>query len=360
MRTAHAIETGASAFHTADEIEARGAAPARLERWRLPRIGYHPMVHAVRDSDGALIAAALTSGRPATSARKIVDLWWTDESAAAAMLDAVVADARTSGAVAVKWEIAGGASAPGFLSDRGFEAMRRPWAAVGTEQVDGYVLWLAAAHHEEPGYYAQTTLFTCGAVAALMASEGSAGGGFHGDESDRELEIDFWRRASNYPACEPIGLAVAVHDHLAHTPVEVALDLDGPALLEGFTGFDRSFREELQADSLRQATARGIGVRRDRVTVSEIVTRVGSGERALLLIDEAPMHGEAGPHWILAHSVVGGSVVVEDPWISVDAGETWVDTHELPVRPEDLDDLVRWGPDGYRGVIFLPAASAHE
>ena len=46
------------------------------------------------------------------------------------------------------------------------------------------------------------------------------------------------------------------------------------------------------------------------------------------------------------------AVIVEDPWINVDAGETWVDTHELPVLPDALDRLVRWGADGYRGVIF--------
>ena len=80
--------------------------------------------------------------------------------------------------------------------------------------------------------------------------------------------------------------------------------------------------------------------------------RVDAGERALLLIDEEPMHGETGPHWILAHARVGDTVVVEDPWVGVDAGETWVDTHELPIRPEDLDRLVRWSDDAYRGVIF--------
>ena len=80
--------------------------------------------------------------------------------------------------------------------------------------------------------------------------------------------------------------------------------------------------------------------------------RVAGGERALLLIDEAPMHGEVGPHWIVAHAVAGDAVVVEDPWINVEAGETWVDTHQLPIHRGDLDQLVRWSAEGYRGVIF--------
>ncbi len=358
MRTALPIETEASPLGVADELEALGVAPDRVARWRLPRSAYRPAVHTARGAGGALVAAALTSGRPATAATKIVDLWWTDEAAAQDVVDAVVAAARGRGDVAVKWESPDAAALPPFATHLGFRPLRRPWAALGTENVHGHVLWLAPAAHDEPGYYAQTTLFTCGAVAALMAAEGAGAEGFSGDADDRDRELAFWRRASNYPACEPIGLAVAVHDHLADAPVEVALDLEGPALVEGFTGFDRSFREELQADSLRQAGDRGIPVRRDRVAVSEIAERVAGGESCLLLIDEAPMHGEAGPHWIFAHAVVGGAVIVEDPWINVEAGESWVDTHEMPVHPDDLDSLVRWGADGYRGVIFTSGAKA--
>ena len=336
----------------ADELEAGGVAAPRLDGWRVPRDGYRPVAHVARDAAGAPLAAVLTSARPATAATKIVDVWWRDEPAAEDLVAHVVAQARSRGDVAVKWQTPGGAGLAAFAAALGFAPMRRPWAAVGTEHTDGYVLWLAPSAHAEPGYYAQTTLFTCGAVAALIAAEGSSAPGFDGGAGDRDVELGLWRSASNYPACEPVGLAVALHDHLADAPVEVALDLDGPALVEGYTGFDRSFREELQQDSLRQAHERGVPVRRDRVEVAEIARRVAGGERALLLIDEAPMHGEAGPHWIVAHAVVGDAVIVEDPWINVDAGETWVDTHELPVLPDALDRLVRWGADGYRGVVF--------
>ncbi|MFK4837234.1 peptidase C39 family protein [Microbacterium sp. ZW T2_14] len=345
------LHSDTSPAAVADELEALGVPAERLGRWRLSREGYRATAWVSRDANGAAITAALTSGRPATAAVKIVDVWWRDESAATALLDTIIARSRALGDAAVKWEIPVGAVLPEFAAEKGFVAMRRPWAAVGTEDVGGFVRWLSSPHHDEPGYYAQTTLFTCGAVAALIAAEGSAGGGFRGDDTDRDTEIGFWRRASNYPACEPVGLAVALHDHLG-APVEVALDTDGPALLEGFTGFDRSFRAELQQDSLRQAGERGIPVRRDRVDVAELARRVGAGERALLLIDEAPMHGETGPHWIVAHALVGDAVIVEDPWINVDAGETWVDVHEMPVLPEDLDQLVRWSAEGYRGIVF--------
>ena len=83
------------------------------------------------------------------------------------------------------------------------------------------------------------------------------------------------------------------------------------------------------------------------------VARVAAGEQALLLIDEAPMHADPGPHWIVAHAAAGPYVVVEDPWVNQATGETWVDTHDLPIHIDDLERLVAWGPEGYRGVIFL-------
>ena len=355
MTAASRIHAVADATAVADELAALGVPETRVRRWRVPRAAYRPTVTVERDAAGSLQAAALTSGRPATAATKVVDLWWRDEDAARRVLAELIAAAGGRDDVALKWEVPAGAELPAFAAAAGFVAMRRPWAAVGTESAQGFVLWLQPGPVREFGYYAQTTLFTCGAVAALIAAEDAAAGGFDGGADDRDLELGFWRGASNYPACEPVGLAVALRDRLGGAPVEVHLNLDGPALLEGYTGFEHDFRALLQEESHRQAAERGIPVGRDRVEIAEVLRRVAAGERALLLIDEAPMHGEAGPHWVIAHAVVGGAAVIEDPWVNVETGETWVDTHALPVAPDDLDRLVRWGDDGYRGVIFVGA-----
>jgi hypothetical protein len=327
----------------------------RAARWTLPRVGYRPEVTIARSGD-TLVSAILTSARPATAATKIVDLWWAEGSddAAAALLDDALAEATARNDVALKMEVAPDGALPPIAAERGFVEMRRPWAAVGTENVRGFVRWLVPTEHSEPGYYAQTTLYTCGAIAGLIAADGIGVDGLAGTTTDRDLEIDFWRKASNFPACEPIGLAVALHDRLHGPGVEVALDHDGPVLLEDFTGFDYDFRAELQHESRLRAANAGIPIRADRVSVDEIARRVAADEFALLLIDEAPMHGEVGPHWIVAHARVGDTVLVQDPWINIETGETWVDTHQLPVSFDNLDRLIRWSSEGYRGVIFSP------
>ena len=137
-------------------------------------------------------------------------------------------------------------------------------------------------------------------------------------------------------------------------PVAQLIGAEGPALLEAYpSGFDRSFREELQASSLSQALGSDIAVNRQRIAIDVLAARIQAGDLALLLINTQLMYGFAAPHWVLAHSVEDGVVIIDDPTISSAWGETWVDAHELPIPIEELDRMIAWGDDGYRGVVFV-------
>lgn len=340
----------------------------RATAWERSRHPYEPTVLDRRAGDVPL-AAVLTTRRPSTAATKIVELWTSSDAgsaagagpsaadrAAADLLDDVIAASEGRGDAALKWELPAGAPVPEIAVARGFVPLRAPHSsAPGTLGTDGLVRWHRPLAHAEPPYYAQTTLFTCGAVAGLLAVEVSGAAGLGADrESDRDLELAFWRRASNFPAVEPIGLAVVMRESLTDTDaVEVWLDAEGPVLVESYSAFEHDFRAELQAESLRRAAELAVPVHRERVSADEIAARVAAGDLALLLVDEAPMHGETGPHWVLAHAAGDGVVVIQDPWISSDEGETWVDAHELPIATPDLDRMVAWGPTGYRGVVFV-------
>ena len=361
MNTRNSIKP--SVERTLDAVDERLAAALGTELATLWRANSAPLPPSIRVAlaDDRIVAAVLTTRRPATLASKIAHVWFAadHEGADAALhglLDAVLTDATHRGDVAIKWQSLDGVEPPARL---GFTRLRAPYrSAAGTEGVDGYVRWLRAVSHDEPPYYSQTSTFTCGAVAGLLASEIRGSGGFGSGDHNRDRELDFWRRASNYPSCEPIGLAVALRESFADaagtSPVEVFLDSDGPVLLEAYPdGFDRSFREELQASSLRKALDSDIAVRRERVTVDEIAARLEAGELALLLIDLEPMFGFTVPHWVLAHAAADGVVIIDDPWISATWGETWVDAHELPIAVADLDRMLAWGDEGYRGVVFV-------
>ncbi|MCU1406225.1 MAG: hypothetical protein JWQ43_2528 [Glaciihabitans sp.] len=328
--------------------------------WQIDRGPQTPTIRVAR-TDGTIVAAVLTTRRPATAATKIANAWRDattvgSDAALSELVAEVVADAMLRDDVAVKWQSRDELTPP---ESAGFIPLRTPYrSAAGTEGVHGFVRWLRPIRHAEPPYYSQTSTFTCGAVTALLASEMRGTGGFVVGGHLRDQEIDFWRRSSNFPACEPIGLAVALResfpDAAGTSPVEVFLDTDGPVLLESYSErFDRSFREELQANSLQRAQHSDIAVHRERVSVETIAARLEAGELALLLLNIEPMFGYPVPHWVLAHAAGDGIVVIDDPWISATWGETWVDSHELPIMLGELDRMLAWGDSDYRGVVFI-------
>lgn len=333
----------------------------RSAEWQRDRAPYNPQVWRLDTATGT--AAALTSSRPNTRYTKLVDLWSDDATAdgpARALLEQIIATSAASGDACLKWQLPSTAELPTCAKDLGFVELREPISSAdGTQGVRGFVLWHIAWPHEQLRYYGQTTMFTCGAVAAMTALSHLGLEPFAGteDEAARERELAFWRAATNFPACEPLGLAVAVHDVIAQSAagisLELHLDTTEPTLLETYVGEEHVFREQLQAQSRAEAASRGIQQHTDPLSIAQLTKRVAGGELAILLIEEAPMHNASTPHWVVAHSVRGDTVLLNDPWITADQGETWVDSHDLPVSFEILDRMMAFGDPAYRGVIFV-------
>ncbi|MGO4103646.1 peptidase C39 family protein [Leifsonia sp. YAF41] len=331
----------------------------RAAAWHREHPYYERTVLLLERDDSPLAAAVVTS-RPHSAYTKIVDVWFEAAADGEELLHSIIERSRLRGDAAVKWEFAHANEAPAFASDLGFDVLPTPYlSGAGTEGVRGLALWVNGWSPLHNPYYAQTTDFTCGAVAALTAIEMVGVASFVPSDLERNrlTELGFWRVATNFPACEPVGLAVALDAHLkneASGRIEVYLDHEGAVLLEDFdTDAERLYRELLQSESLQLADEQGVAVSRERISIAEIAERVTRGWLALLLIDEKPMHGSSVPHWVLAHSVHDGVLVFQDPWIDSEHGETWVDSHDLPISFADVELMNAFGEAAYRGIIFL-------
>ncbi|MEU0380264.1 peptidase C39 family protein [Streptomyces cyaneofuscatus] len=325
----------------------RTARPEVLERWgAVDRSPHAPRLVAAPGGDGA----ALLTARPGTAYVKIVDAVGDVPAA----VGAVLSYAYEQGLAQVKWE--GWTAGPEDAAAAGFAPLRLP--LTHGQQAEGpgagYVRWLYEGGDgvaEPPPYYRQSTHFTCGAVTALAAQ---AHAGVEAWESlDREAELTLWRDATNFPACEPVGLGVAVRRRWPSSPVEVLLDTDGPVLLDHLSGDEREWRAVLQRASRADAGRLGVPVEARRLSVAGIRDAVGRREHVLLLVSLATMQGFDVPHWVLCHGAVPGAVVVDDPWFTTAAGETWVDAHLLPVPDGSLDAMALVGQDGVRGAVRI-------
>lgn len=365
---------------------AGGLSDGRLALWRIDRAFWAPRTVRVADASGAVVAAALTAGRPHTAYRKIVDVVARDAPAFRAAVAAATADAPTAAdgsrpaPIVVKFEehpllAPLDAAREAALAELGFARMEDPLPSVpstrpGTEAfARGWAKWLGQAPGRTARYYGQTTDVTCGAVTALTALEsegrrnGSDGSQCWGEDGteNQTRELDFWRRATNLPACEPIGLAVATAHEITASALKfgrprVILSTEALVLLEDWANdpVELRLRTQLQQDSLRQAEALGLEIERRWIPVEEIRELVAGGADVFLLIALAPLIDDPAPHWVLAHDVIGDSLIISDPWVESEHGESWVDTSALPIPLAGIDLITRWGDPAYRGVIAVP------
>ncbi|NLB46634.1 MAG: hypothetical protein GX814_02595 [Microbacteriaceae bacterium] len=368
-------------------------AASRLELWHQPGESWAPRTIVVSDASGAPVAAALVTSRPYNAYRKIADVVVADgllqpafHAAFRVALEGVLAEAqaspdRTRPIPMVIWfeehpQIAPlGDNARAELAAQGFIRDEDPVPSIPStvsgdpHQVHRWSRWLApapAATRAVP-YYGQTTDVTCGAVAALTALEGAGLGRFGVDgESNHSHELSFWRRATNLPACEPIGLSVTTaseigaHTHTLGIP-RVILSTDDYVLLEDWVDdpLELRLRTQLQQESLREAERLGVAIERRWISVEEIRDLVSDGAYVLLLIDLEPLIADPTPHWVLAHDVIADVdgrefLVVTDPWVEAARGESWADTSAAPLSLEGIDLITRWGDPQYRGVIVVP------
>ncbi|ROQ63569.1 peptidase C3-like protein [Streptomyces sp. 840.1] len=318
------------------------------ERWRaVDRSAHAPHLVAVPGDDGDWTAAALVTARPGTAYLKIVDAVGDVRAA----VSAVVAHADGRELAQVKWE--GWTASPEDAAGAGFAALNPPLAqsqgAAGP--ATGYVRWLRDGASTAPAYYGQSTHFTCGAVTALVAQ--AHAGTVAWEALDRQAELTLWRDATNFLACEPVGLGVALRRTWPASPVTVHLDTGRPVMLDHYPETDREWRALLQRASRADAERTGVPVDPRRIPLTEIRDTVGRGEHVLLLLSLGRMQGFDVPHWVLCHGVVPGAVVIDDPWANAATGDTWVDAHLLPVPDPSLDAMSVIAPEGFRGAVTI-------
>lgn len=336
------------------------AAPAVLARWVATDRAFHePRLVVVGEGDG-WHAAALVTARPHAAYLKIVDVAASTPADAAAAVDAVVEHARSIGAVQLKWE--GWSVDADQAAALGFTPLVAPLASGDGSGLpeSAYVRWLAEpadVRVREAPYYRQTTDFSCGAVAALSARVHA--GATEAAAFDRAAELGFWRTATNFPACEPVGLGVALQRSWPERAVSVSLDTDRPVVVDFHPEAEREWRAVLQRQSRVEAAELGVPIDAARLSMGELAANLAADDEVLLLMSLALMQNDPTPHWILCHGLAGdggdggdgAAIVVEDPWVETSNGDTWVDAHLLPIRPAELDAMSTMEEDGYRGAV---------
>lgn len=207
--------------------------------------------------------------------------------------------------------------------------------------------------NRQPPYpwYQQTTEFSCG-PAALMMALSDAG---HAVPMTQQSELALWRRAttiymtSGHGGCHPIGLALSAMDHGA--AAEVWLNTPLPLFLEGVRNAEKKKVLTLVEASFEQeALERDMTVRYGDWKLDALTAMIDQGYRLLCLISTYAFDNKKAPHWVTVTGYDAHNIYLHDP----DAdGKPPVEFQHLPVARDDFLRLASYGKRKVRALVLL-------
>jgi ribosomal protein S18 acetylase RimI-like enzyme len=191
-------------------------------------------------------------------------------------------------------------------------------------------------------WYKQTTAFTCGPSALMMAMKHVRSG----TPLDQTTEIDIWRQAttvfmtSGHGGCHPLGLALAGHQR--GFDVEVYSTQINDLFVDGVRSeHKKSIMRIVEQDFIERALKANIAVHKTDIQLAEIEAALSKGYGVICLISTYQFHGIKAPHWVVITHADERCLYLHDP----DGSEGFYD--EAGVR---LDSTNHNGGIGLNGA----------
>lgn len=207
--------------------------------------------------------------------------------------------------------------------------------------------------HRSVHWLRQTTPFTCGPTALMMALH----------ELDRrylpsrEEEINLWREAttifmtSGHGGCHPLGLALAAKRR--HFSVEVWINQTAALFIDSVRNEAKKQVIELVDNCFkREAEEQGIEVHYANVTQDDLIAAFKSGGIPLILISTFAMDRKKAPHWVVMSGFDDDCLYMHDSDPD-DGRQSELDCQFIPIAREDLDRMSCFGKSRLRTAVIV-------
>jgi ribosomal protein S18 acetylase RimI-like enzyme len=208
-------------------------------------------------------------------------------------------------------------------------------------------------------YYHQTTTFTCGPSALMMAMAALGSN----EPLSRELEFQLWREATSIylisapGGCDPLGMAVTAARR--GFKAEVHVNQPGPYFIDQRKGEQRrDVMEEAQGIFIRQAEALGIPIRHKPLDLEHLLAALDRGAVAVVLISTHRMYGDRTPHWIVAYAHDSDYIFAHDPWVGREHLEMPAQKAGIAIPLPEFERMSVWGRSRLKAAIILENQAA--
>ncbi|MEI6269884.1 MAG: GNAT family N-acetyltransferase/peptidase C39 family protein [Methylococcaceae bacterium] len=199
----------------------------------------------------------------------------------------------------------------------------------------------------------QTTPFTCGPAALMMAMHGIN----RSYQPSQEEEINLWREAttifmtSGHGGCHPIGLALAAKRR--QFSVEVWLNQTTTLFIDGVRNEEKKQIVELVDTCFkRQAAEQGITLHFANITQNELIAAFKVGAIPVILISTFLLDRKKAPHWVVMSGFDDDCLYMHDPDPD-DGRQSEIDCQFIPIAREDFDRMSCFGKNRLRTAVII-------
>lgn len=163
-------------------------------------------------------------------------------------------------------------------------------------------------------WYQQSTEFTCGPTALMMALKS-----LQADvECSIEQEMDIWRQAntvfmtSGHAGCHPLGLALAAHN--LGFEVDVYINQSADLFLDGVrSAHKKSIMQVVERQFFQRAKNACICVNEYEYELANIENALANGHAVICLISTYQFDRKKAPHWVAITHVDDTFLYFHDP-----------------------------------------------
>lgn len=354
-----------AALHALEQraFETDRLSPRRLRHW----IGADNRVFLVAEQNGALLGYVLVLLRRGTRLARLYSLAVAasgrGRGLGRALLLAAEQAGLESGRLFMRLEVAAtNAAAIGLYQQLGYRTFghyENYYEDAGDAlRMQKRIRHRAADLHSLPvPWYGQTTAFTCGPAAAMMAMA-ALERNYRPSVSE---ELALWREAttifmtSGHGGCHPLGLALAMQRRGFSCSVylnqRTALFVDGVRSEE-----KKAVIRQVDADFRRAAGEAEIPVLCEDFTQEQLQHHLQEGALALLLISTYRLDGKRVPHWVTLSGIDERCLYVHDP--DSDDDHDPVDNQYLPIARDDFAHMSLLGKERLRTAVVVRRRSS--
>jgi ribosomal protein S18 acetylase RimI-like enzyme len=287
-----------------------------------------------------------------------VDVSQRGKGYARQLMEAIESSARENDALFIRLEVADDNwSALNLYQSMGYEPIRR----LHQYYEDGHDgirlekrLQIDREIPSQLPYYSQTTDFTCGPAALMMAAK-------HINPAQLVSQIEefnIWREATTifmttgHGGTSPYGLALAAHNRGYAARLWLSNEA-APFLDSVRSGKKKSIIELIHQDFVEKAAALKIDVRPFPKDIESMRAALMNGEQIILLISTYRLNRTKGPHWVWLVNIDEDYAYFNDPEVDEEEWKSPVDTVYVPIPLVDFAKMIKYGRNQYHAAVLI-------